>query len=32
VPEGNRLHGDQGSALLGLTRNLADMARSRRKR
>jgi NAD(P)-dependent dehydrogenase (short-subunit alcohol dehydrogenase family) len=32
VPEGNRLHGDQGGAAVGVIRNLADLARSRWKR
>jgi hypothetical protein len=32
VPTGNRLHGDQGNAILGIGRNLLDVARSRRKR
>lgn len=31
-PEGNRLHGDQGNPILGIGRNLVDVARSRRKR
>jgi short-subunit dehydrogenase len=32
VPEGNRLHGDQGSPIAGIARNLLDVARSIRKR
>jgi short-subunit dehydrogenase len=32
VPAGNRLHGDQGSALEGIGRNLLDVARSLRNR
>jgi NAD(P)-dependent dehydrogenase (short-subunit alcohol dehydrogenase family) len=32
VPTGNRLHGDQGSPIVGIARNLVDLARSGRKR
>jgi NAD(P)-dependent dehydrogenase (short-subunit alcohol dehydrogenase family) len=32
VPDGNRLHGDQGSAVVGIGRNLVDVARSLWKR
>ena len=32
VPAGNRLHGDQGNPIVGIGRNLADVARSIRKR
>lgn len=32
VPAGNRLHGDQGSAVVGVGRNLVEVARSRWKR
>jgi NAD(P)-dependent dehydrogenase (short-subunit alcohol dehydrogenase family) len=32
VPAGNRLHGEQGSPLLGVGRNLVNVVRSRRRR